>query len=152
MRLLPLVRCPGHGTPRDLPAAFNWIQLSARAGGRDAMNMLGRCHELGWGTDVNLVIAAHCYRAAAELKHHWAEFNLACLILREDGVPGELAEDAGAGAPGERGVTMVGRFSPRSRVAPGDAVRAVVDTRSLHFFDPDTGLGIYEATTKGPTP
>lgn len=87
-----LMLLDGHGTPRDLPAAFNWIQLSARAGGRDAMNMLGRCHELGWGTDVNLAIAAHCYRAAAELKHHWAEFNLACLLLREDGVPGELAE------------------------------------------------------------
>lgn len=87
-----LMLLDGHGTPRDLPAAFNWIQLSARAGTRDAINMLGRCHELGWGTDVNLTIAAHCYRAAAELKHPWAQFNLACLILREDGVPGELTE------------------------------------------------------------
>jgi TPR repeat protein len=87
-----LMLLDGHGTPRDLPAAFNWIQLAARAGGRDAVNMLGRCHELGWGTDVNLDIAAHCYRAAAELKHHWAQFNLACLLLREDGVPGELTE------------------------------------------------------------
>lgn len=87
-----LMLLDGHGTPRDLPAAFNWIQLAARAGTRDAINMLGRCHELGWGTDVNLAIAAHCYRAAAELKHPWAQFNLACLLLREDGVPGELAE------------------------------------------------------------
>jgi TPR repeat protein len=87
-----LMLLDGHGTPRDLPAAFNWIQLSARAGTRDAVNMLGRCHELGWGTDVNLAIAAHCYRAAAELKHPWAQFNLACLMLREDGVPGELTE------------------------------------------------------------
>lgn len=87
-----LMLLDGHGTPRDLPAAFNWIQLSARAGTRDAINMLGRCHELGWGTDVNLAIAAHCYRAAAELKHPWAQFNLACLMLREDGVPGELTE------------------------------------------------------------
>jgi len=87
-----LMLLDGHGTSRDLAAAFNWIQLSARAGTRDAVNMLGRCHELGWGTDVNLAIAAHCYRAAAELKHTWAQFNLACLILREDGVPGELTE------------------------------------------------------------
>ena len=87
-----LMLLDGHGTPRDLPAAFNWIQIAARAGGRDATNMLGRCHELGWGTDINLTMAAQCYRAAAELKHPWAQFNLACLMLREDGVPGEITE------------------------------------------------------------
>lgn len=87
-----LMLLDGHGTARDLPSAFNWIQLAARAGARDAINMLGRCHELGWGTDVNITLAAHCYRAAVELKHPWAQFNLACLILREDGVPGELTE------------------------------------------------------------
>lgn len=90
-----LMLLDGHGTPRDLGAAFKWIQLSARAGGRDAANMLGRCHELGWGTTVNLTSAARCYRAAAEMEHAWAQFNLACLILREDGVPGEPAEALG---------------------------------------------------------
>ena len=40
--------------------------------------------------------------------------------------------------------TMVGRFSPRSQVNEGDTVEVVVDTSSLHFFDPDTGLGIYD--------
>ena len=39
---------------------------------------------------------------------------------------------------------MVGRFSPRSRVKDGDDVEVAVDTRSLHFFDPETGLGIYD--------
>jgi multiple sugar transport system ATP-binding protein len=64
----------------------------------------------------------------------------------------ELAEDAGAsGAAGGDKTTVVGRFSPRSAVGPGDPVRAVVDTTALHFFDPDTGLGIYD-DTKGPTP
>jgi len=87
-----LMLLDGHGTPRDLDAAFRWIQLSARAGGRDAANMLGRCHELGWGTPANLTIAARCYRAAAEAGHAWAQFNLACLLLREDGVPGDPTE------------------------------------------------------------
>jgi multiple sugar transport system ATP-binding protein len=67
----------------------------------------------------------------------------------------ELAADVGMGAPsaGEsRHSTIVGRFSPRSRVRPGDAVETVVDTRFLHFFDPETGLGIYGSPTKGPTP
>jgi multiple sugar transport system ATP-binding protein len=67
----------------------------------------------------------------------------------------ELAEDVGD----DRGVeelaqtntaTLVGRFGARSRVRPGQPIEAAVDTRSLHFFDPKTGLGIYDGTrTKG---
>ena len=40
---------------------------------------------------------------------------------------------------------VIGRFGARSRVLEGDAVEAAVDTRALHFFDPETGLGIYES-------
>jgi multiple sugar transport system ATP-binding protein len=40
--------------------------------------------------------------------------------------------------------TFVGRFGARSRVAVGDEIVAAVDTRSLHFFDPATGLGIHD--------
>jgi multiple sugar transport system ATP-binding protein len=39
---------------------------------------------------------------------------------------------------------MVGRFNARSHVKEGETVEVCVDTRSLHFFDPDTGLGIYD--------
>jgi multiple sugar transport system ATP-binding protein len=68
----------------------------------------------------------------------------------------ELAEDV-AGAPDpavepEEGRTvMVGRFSPRTRVKEGDSAEVAVDTRSLHFFDADTGLAIYDEAdrTKG---
>ena len=61
----------------------------------------------------------------------------------------ELAEDLGderAAAESEEAAhtTMVGRFSPRSQVKEGDTVEVVVDTSSLHFFDPETGLGIYD--------
>ena len=42
---------------------------------------------------------------------------------------------------------VVGRFGARSRLRPGDEVTAAVDTRALHFFDPDTGEGIYDDTT-----
>ena len=66
----------------------------------------------------------------------------------------ELQEDAGApdtpilAASG--GAIMVGRFGARSTVRQGDSVEVAVDTRALHFFDPKTGLGIYDAeTTKG---
>ncbi|HSS11558.1 MAG TPA: hypothetical protein VLL25_16855, partial [Acidimicrobiales bacterium] len=34
------------------------------------------------------------------------------------------------------------RVSPRTRVRPGTKIELAVDTSSLHFFDPDTGLAI----------
>ncbi len=39
---------------------------------------------------------------------------------------------------------FVARFNPRSQVREGQTIVAAVDTRALHFFDKDTGLGIYE--------
>jgi multiple sugar transport system ATP-binding protein len=70
----------------------------------------------------------------------------------------ELAKDVGderamqeleAGAePGSAG--LVGRFGARSRVRVGEPLEVAVDARALHFFDPETGLGIYDGTpTKG---
>jgi multiple sugar transport system ATP-binding protein len=64
----------------------------------------------------------------------------------------EIQEDAGATETdaGQPGATLVGRFGARSRVGLGDSIQIAVDTRALHFFDPDTGLGIYDGdTTKG---
>jgi multiple sugar transport system ATP-binding protein len=59
----------------------------------------------------------------------------------------ELAADVGderrvAGEAGEH-TTMVGRFDAHSKVEEGETAEVAVDTRSLHFFDPETGLGIY---------
>jgi multiple sugar transport system ATP-binding protein len=62
----------------------------------------------------------------------------------------ELAQDIGderavqeaSEAPGQ--TTMVGRFGARSKVRVGETAEVCVDTRSLHFFDPETGLGIYD--------
>jgi multiple sugar transport system ATP-binding protein len=61
----------------------------------------------------------------------------------------ELARDAGdfrlgAGGDGEQASVFVGRFDPSSRAVAGETLEAAVDTRSLHFFDPDTGRGIYD--------
>jgi multiple sugar transport system ATP-binding protein len=63
----------------------------------------------------------------------------------------ELARDVGD----ERMVTdldhggvgrtaLVGRFGARSRVRAGETVEVAVDTRALHFFDPETGLGMHD--------
>jgi multiple sugar transport system ATP-binding protein len=63
----------------------------------------------------------------------------------------ELAADVGAGVPqtGHPEATVVGRFSARSDVREGANVEAAVDTSVLHFFDPQTGLGIYADEAKG---
>jgi multiple sugar transport system ATP-binding protein len=62
----------------------------------------------------------------------------------------ELARDVGddperpAGAGDTGRATLVGRFGARTRVRRGEEAKVAVDTRALHFFDPDTGLGIYD--------
>jgi multiple sugar transport system ATP-binding protein len=62
----------------------------------------------------------------------------------------QLAEDVGddrtldhlaEGAPAQ--TTLVGRFSPHTRIREGDAIEVAVDARALHFFDPETGAAIY---------
>jgi multiple sugar transport system ATP-binding protein len=61
----------------------------------------------------------------------------------------ELARDVGAeglegGALAEGGTLMVARFDPHSRIQEGQTATVAVDTRQLHFFDAETGLGIYD--------
>jgi multiple sugar transport system ATP-binding protein len=63
----------------------------------------------------------------------------------------ELARDSGAEGTEQIGVkedeaVIVGRFGARSKVKVGEQVTAVVDTRALHFFDPESGNGIYDGT------
>jgi len=60
----------------------------------------------------------------------------------------ELAEDVGGADrleahAKESSSVIVGRFGARSRVKPGEQIDVAVDTRQLHFFDVETGLGIY---------
>jgi multiple sugar transport system ATP-binding protein len=61
----------------------------------------------------------------------------------------ELQKDAGTEQLGDNEpaggrTTLVGRFGARSRARKGEAINVSVDTRALHFFDPETGLGIYD--------
>ena len=58
----------------------------------------------------------------------------------------ELAADVGADAelePGSETASVVARLNPRTHVSHGDRMDLVVDTHRLHFFDVDTGAGIY---------
>ena len=64
----------------------------------------------------------------------------------------ELAGALGDGARWRRAqlateaeeTVITARFDPRSTAREGSPVEMVVDTRGLHFFDPETSLGIYD--------
>ena len=60
----------------------------------------------------------------------------------------DLGEEPASGArtlsTEENEATVVGRFGARSEAREGNPVEMAVDTRSLHFFDPETSLGIYD--------
>ena len=64
----------------------------------------------------------------------------------------ELAKDAGTEGMvdlgDESGATLVGRFGARTKVSHGDNVEVAVDTRALHFFEPESGLGIYDGNER----
>jgi multiple sugar transport system ATP-binding protein len=51
--------------------------------------------------------------------------------------------DAPEELPGEGLSNAVGRFSPRSRLRPGDTAEIAVSTENLHFFDFDTRQAIW---------
>jgi multiple sugar transport system ATP-binding protein len=62
----------------------------------------------------------------------------------------ELAADVDEGAiekvqeTAEAGRSnVIARLNPRTHAIQGEPIELVVDTQRLHFFDPDTGLGIY---------
>jgi multiple sugar transport system ATP-binding protein len=63
----------------------------------------------------------------------------------------ELADEVG-GAPlmaADGAARVIGRFGPRTGARTGETVVAAVDTTAMHFFDPGTGLAIYDAGNGG---
>ena len=72
-------------------AALAWFRRAAATGDADAVNMVGRCLENGWGAPVDLAGAARCYRQAAETGHDWAQYNLGHLHLNGLGVARDAA-------------------------------------------------------------
>ncbi|HEX2029946.1 MAG TPA: ABC transporter ATP-binding protein, partial [Actinomycetota bacterium] len=71
------------------------------------------------------------------------------IVLTED--TKELAVDVGTEAledleerAREAKSVFVAALNPRSRAREGERLQLFVDTKRLHFFDPETGLGIYK--------
>jgi multiple sugar transport system ATP-binding protein len=73
------------------------------------------------------------------------------IVLTED--TRELAVDVGAEAVAdleeraqEATSVFVAQLNPRTQAREGEQLELLVDTERLHFFDPETGLGIYDQT------
>jgi len=123
----------GKFLPRDPEAALRWF--TSAAGGRhaEAMNMAGRCHELGWGTPAAPDIAASWYRQAAELGYTWGQYNLANLLLRGRGVMQDRGQAlrwfrAAAAQGHAKSMNLLGRFYEEGWEIPADRQAA------LHWY------------------
>jgi TPR repeat protein len=100
---------------QDRSAAFGWFRVAAEAGDVRGTNMLGRCHELGWGTPTDFAAAAALYAQAADRGYDWAQYNLAGLYARGAGVPEDRASAlelfrAAAEQGHAKSLTVLGRF------------------------------------------
>jgi uncharacterized protein len=76
----------GAGVPRDAAAAFGWFSKAARQGHLMALNMVGRCYDLGWGATIDKARAAACFGVAAERGLEWGMYNYATALALGEGV------------------------------------------------------------------
>ncbi|RYE76683.1 MAG: sel1 repeat family protein, partial [Oxalobacteraceae bacterium] len=65
---------------------FSWFNKAAAQGHLMALNMVGRCYDLGWGVAVDKKRAAECFRIAAERGLEWGMYNYATLLTLGEGV------------------------------------------------------------------
>jgi len=117
------------GIERDPALALTWFRLAARQGSPMAFNMLGRCHEHGWGCAVDLPAAAGYYRQAAERGLDWGLYNLANLlatgrgVTRDERAAFELYRRA-AGQGHAKSMNLLGRCYEEGLGTPADPVAA----------------------------
>ncbi|MFA0923847.1 tetratricopeptide repeat protein [Xanthomonas fragariae] len=90
--LLAQIYAEGRGIPVDPATAMLWYEVAANAGHPEAMNQLGRCHELGFGTVCNEMLAVLWYRRAAEHGLDWGMYNLAHLYASGRGLAQDHAQ------------------------------------------------------------
>ncbi len=84
--------CEGRGVARDPAEGLHWHTLAANSGHAWAMNMVGRCHELGVGTPPNAELAAAWYRQSAAGGSPWGMYNHANLLATGRGVARDPAQ------------------------------------------------------------
>lgn len=119
----------GAELPRDPRAGFGWFMRAAAQEHAMALNMVGRCYDLGWGVAVDKARAAACYRVAAGRGLAEAMYNYATLLaLGEDVLedkPTALAWLRRAAAQGfAKAENFVGSFHEDGWATPRDLLAA----------------------------
>lgn len=114
------------GEPEE---GFGWFNKAAAQGHLMALNMVGRCYDLGWGTRVDKVRAAECFRIAATRGLDWAMYNYGTALALGEGVAEDKAAALGwfekAAALGNvKAVNHVGSFHEDGWVVARDMARA----------------------------
>ena len=112
--------------------ALTWFVRAAKQHHVMALNMVGRCYDLGWGTPIDKARAAECYAHAARRGLDWAMYNYATLLALGEGV----AEDktaarawlekavAGGGEARAKALNFVGSFAEDGWAGPRDMAKA----------------------------
>jgi TPR repeat protein len=108
---------------------FGWFVKAAAQHHLMAINMVGRCYDLGWGTAVDKARAAECFRIAAERGLDWGMYNYATALALGAGVAEDKAEALGwfrkAAAMGNaKAINFVGSFHEDGWVVSRDLVKA----------------------------
>jgi uncharacterized protein len=75
--------------------AFSWFWKAAQQGHPMGLNMLGRCYDLGWGTRIDKVRAAECFRVAAEAGLDWGMYNYGSALALGQGLTQDKAAALG---------------------------------------------------------
>jgi uncharacterized protein len=119
----------GYGVTCDPVAAFRWFVTAARQENLDAINMVGRCYDLGWGTPVNKERAAEWFRAAALRGLDWGMYNYATALalgagLAEDKVEALVWFERAAALGNAKAMNFVGSFHEDGWTVPRDLARA----------------------------
>ena len=111
----------GIGVAADPRAALDWFVKAAAQHHLMALNMVGRCYDLGWGTGIDKARAAACYRVAASRGLVEAMYNYATLLTLGQGV----AEDKGRPwrCTARRRIVAMPRQSTMSAASPRMAGR-----------------------------
>lgn len=119
----------GAGVAKDEPAALAWFTRAAAQHHLMAINMVGRCYDLGWGTAPDKVRAAECYRIAAERGLDWGMYNYATLLALGAGVAEDKAAaldwfQRAAKLGNAKAINFVGSFHEDGWVVPRDLAKA----------------------------
>ena len=108
-----------------------WFRQAAARDDVDAINMLGRCLENGWGVATDAQLAVYWYRQAAAGGLDWGMDNLANLLMSGKGVAADrqaalaLYRQA-AGLGHAKSVNIIGRFHEEGWDMPADPAQALV--------------------------